>query len=317
MAKNSKFSAGKKIALALSAALCLANFSLSVYAETPGTDDKDSLFVMNTKFREIYLTAKNEAIAKSGPVIIVYFDRIALLNGDKKEEVPNVLDDLTTLKSIDHIPLALYSLLHDKTQLSEKDLKTIKEFGQLVENGRADLVKHDLPKRTLDRQYKIIDKCRAFIDKCSKFEKVADGALQALTRELAPDLLENAYDAISSQLRVIDKTMIKWKGTMSESDWSRFHVVIAGGHMPRQANSNFQYFSRLLKEKEEGERIIYMEGLSQESDALALLGTHVLDEGVAVSFFKDKWRMHRDLLSDGAARYLREHPPLSTASETK
>lgn len=279
--------------------------------------ESDNLLIMNTKFREIYLKAKNEAIAKSGPVIIVYFDRIALINGDKKEEEPTILDEFTTLKSIDHIPLALYSLLHGKSNLSEQDLKTLKEFAALVENGRADLVKHDLPKRTLDRQYRIIDKCRAIIEQCTKSGNLADGALQSLTRELAPDLLENAYEAISSQLKAIDKTMIKWKSTMSESDWSRFHVVIAGGHMPRQGNSNFQYFSRLLKEKEEGERVIYMEGLSQESDALALLGTHVLDEGVAVSFFKDKWRMHRDLLSDGATRYLREHPPLSTPSETK
>ena len=41
-----------------------------------------------------------------------------------------------------------------------------------------------------------------------------------------------------------------------------------------------------------------------------LLATHALDRKVAIDFFKDKWRMHRDLLSDGARQYLKKHPPL-------
>jgi hypothetical protein len=59
--------------------------------------------------------------------------------------------------------------------------------------------------------------------------------------------------------------------------------------------------------KREGDKIVFSEGPSEESDALNLLHTHMLDKKIAQSFFNDSWRMHRDLLSDGAARFLRSH----------
>jgi hypothetical protein len=50
--------------------------------------------------------------------------------------------------------------------------------------------------------------------------------------------------------------------------------------------------------------------MQTEEAGLNILATHVLDEQIAVDFFDDPWRMHRDLLSDGASRYLKAHPPM-------
>ena len=47
------------------------------------------------------------------------------------------------------------------------------------------------------------------------------------------------------------------------------------------------------------------EGLFEESRALNLLGTYSLDTDIGFAFFDDKKRMHRDLLEDGAAEYLK------------
>ena len=80
-------------------------------------------------------------------------------------------------------------------------------------------------------------------------------------------------------------------------------------HMPRQGLLSFQYFSKLLNQAQEGDQIIVAEsaGTTDEEQAIDLLLTHMLDGKVAVEFFKDPWRMHRDLLSDGAKEWLEKH----------
>ena len=55
------------------------------------------------------------------------------------------------------------------------------------------------------------------------------------------------------------------------------------------------------------DRILYRHPWSplwEESQALDLLGTHLLDGTVGEAFFGDFMRMHRDLLGDAAKQYL-------------
>ena len=79
--------------------------------------------------------------------------------------------------------------------------------------------------------------------------------------------------------------------------------------MPRENFVVMQYFLRLLHEPREGRRVVYAESLWQESQALDLLGTHLLDGSVGEAFFGDYMRMHRDLLGDAASHYLRDLLP--------
>jgi hypothetical protein len=70
-----------------------------------------------------------------------------------------------------------------------------------------------------------------------------------------------------------------------------------------------QYFARLLGEEGEGQRIVYAEAIFDESRALDLLGTRLIDTRIGTAFFEDASRMHRDLLSDAAREYLDEVLP--------
>ena len=273
----------------------------------------DNLLKLNTRFRELYAEARTQALNASYPVIICFGGSIALFDDGKKlEETNDITDQYTTEKTISHIPLALYSLLVHRTgKLDDKTTATLREAKTLIEAARGDLKEHGLSEKILARQYKIVDTSQSFIDKILAQGSIDAAQLNALTGALGKDVLTNAYEAISTQLSQIDKKVKEWKEKLGEEKFNKIKVIIAGGHMPRLQNSNFQYFARLFNVKEEGERIIYAENVQTGEEALTLLGTHVLDEGVAVSFFHDKWRMHRDLLSDGAKQYLREHPPLS------
>jgi len=53
-----------------------------------------------------------------------------------------------------------------------------------------------------------------------------------------------------------------------------------------------------------GRRLLYAEGIARCDDALGLLGTVVLDRGAAEIFFHDPTRMDRDVMADGARKYL-------------
>lgn len=296
-------------------AVAVSCFASSVTAASENAEKLDNpLLRFNNRFREIYAAARSETLKSSYPVIICFGDRIELLdeNGKKADEFNTVPDLYTLEKSVAHIPLCIYCLLEKQNgKLDEKTLTILHELKVLVEAARADIAERGLSAKTLERQQRIIDSSLKFIN-----DSIAGGcsekkSLDKFAASLSEDLLTNAYEAISSQLSMMDKKVAEWKTKLGTEKFSRLKVVIPGGHMPRQQNSCFQYFARLLNVKEEGDKIIYAEGLQQEEDSLKLLGTHILDESVAVAFFHDRWRMHRDLLSDGARRYLKEHPPLS------
>lgn len=271
----------------------------------------ETLATINERFRAIYAEARAESIAKSRPVIIMFADRIELIDQDRREQCNIIPERYTVLKMVDHIPLTLYSMFanHADSDLSAAKLKQLAEIRTLTQRARSSFDKLALTKETLGRQYEIVDSSLRFMDDALKRRRVSESELTRFCRMQAALLLENAFEAISEQLSSIDTQVTLWRSQLGAEKWNKIKVVIAGGHMPREKHSAFQYFSKLLGEKREGGRIIYCEGCEEEADALNLLGTHVLDEGIAVSFFKDKWRMHRDFLSDGAERYLRQHPP--------
>ncbi|HEY9787727.1 MAG TPA: hypothetical protein V6D17_20230 [Candidatus Obscuribacterales bacterium] len=269
------------------------------------------LLRVNEKFRQIYLEAKNEKIKTAKPVIIVYSDHLVLMDSDRREECFFLRDSFHFLKTIDHIPLALYSLLgsSEGQDLSEPRLRHLKELRALTEAARRGLPDCQFDSKTLDRQYKIIDQSLEVMDRVLRAKHVESRELLSFCRSQGDLVLENAYEAVSLQLENIDRQVMLWKSQLGPERWSRLHVIIVGGHMPREQQCSWQYFAKLLKEKKEGDRIVYSEGPAEDADALNLMGTHILDQSIAEYFFNDKWRMHRDLLSDGAKRYLRKHPP--------
>ncbi|MBI2811019.1 MAG: hypothetical protein HYX67_09355 [Candidatus Melainabacteria bacterium] len=159
------------------------------------------------------------------------------------------------------------------------------------------------------RQDALIAKTLTFLDKTIKEKRVSADDLQSYTRATSVPDLENAYEAVSSQLTSMDKTMAKWRKEMTPAQWNNLYVFIATAHMPRQELLAYQYFAKLLNQSQEGDRIVVGEnpGTTTEEQGIDLLLTHILDRKIAIQFFNDPWRMHRDLLSDAGKKWLQEH----------
>src|SRR5262249_22265519 len=146
----------------------------------------------------------------------------------------------------------------------------------------------------------------AYLDQLAKARKFRSEEVIAYIQSIMPAVQENINEAARSQLDGLHKQMSAWRADMTADEWTKLRVVIMGSALPRRGNLAVQYFARLLGEKSESPRIVYAESVWEEDRALRLLATYMLDAGVGVAFFDDPLRMHRDLLADAAAEYIKQ-----------
>jgi hypothetical protein len=301
----------------ISAAEQSASTSASPPAVAAPQTLEDKLIVpwneMNLRFRDSYAKARRLKVDALGPIAIFREDKIILRYKNKREEFLTIPQQFTLLKSVSHIPLAAFVMLEGKTdsKLDDDTIKTLREFRESIDKASSNLDEWKLSSKSLDRQKQIIEAGKNMFDTAVKNGYVSSDSLLTYTRSMGPLVLENAFESISMELDIIDSKLKTWKATIAPEDWKHLRVAVMQPHMPREQNSIMQYLQKMLKQPYEGESIIYGEGKNEEDYALDLIGTHILDRRVAVNFFKDPWRMHRDLLSDGAKRYLKNHRPLS------
>ena len=69
----------------------------------------DPLLNLNNASRMFYTLAKQQTLAKSGPVMIVVGDDLVLRKGEQRTQVRVIPEIYHTLKTFDHIPLGLTS----------------------------------------------------------------------------------------------------------------------------------------------------------------------------------------------------------------
>ena len=264
-----------------------------------------ALTALNNAFRTAYADAKTRVLASSGPTLIVNGDNFTLLQKGRHVEANVGVGIYDPLKTIAHIPLAIYVTLTPAEGAVDDDrLKTLVGLRELIPPAEASLDTLKLSAPTLTRQKRIVAASLAFLNDVADRRKFARSQLLAFTRRMAPLLMENVIEATHAQLDATHAQVSAWRRDLSPQQWNQLHVLIIGPHMPREDLVVTQYFLRLLHEPREGRRVVYAESLWEEPKALDLLGTHLLDGSVGEAFFGDYMRMHRDLLGDAASQYL-------------
>ncbi len=261
--------------------------------------------------RKNYALAKAEIHEDLGPIIIATNEAVSLFRpGQSKETVGFVKPRFTGLKEVSHLALGTFVILTNHTDqvLSQAQIDRLQQFKVGIEKSSS-MIKNSeaLKPEDFTRQEWLIKKTLAFLAKVIEEKRVSQLDLQQFSRSTSANLLENADEAAAFAIETIDSAMVKWHKAMTPEEWSKLHVIVMTSHMPRQRSLLIQYFSKILGEKNECEKIIVAEGLTTDDQAIDLLLTHILDRKLAVGFFNDPWRMHRDLLSDGAAKFLKRN----------
>ena len=267
----------------------------------------DPLLNLNNASRMFYTLAKQQTLAKSGPVMIVVGDDLVLRKGEKRTQAKVIPEIYHTLKTFDHIPLALDVALTahaGETPLGEDFLNELRDYRGLfpAAGERIDRVGLDAEQRA--RQKTIIAACAQLVDSVLDKRQCLPAERMAFTRKMTPLLMANASAAARAALDSLHHQVSEWKGQLTPQDWSDLTVLVIGPQLPRKDNLAVQYFARLLGQPGEGKRLIYAEGLGDEPRALDLLATHLVDTQVGIDFFNDPNRMARDLRSDGTRDYL-------------
>jgi hypothetical protein len=267
----------------------------------------DPLIELNQAFREAYAECRQRLLARSGPTIVVEGDNLVLLHKGTRREAKVIPEMYHLLKAVAHIPLAVYVLLvpFGDTSLDKECQERLRDYRQRVVQAEKSLKDRGLPEEALHRQQEIIRGSVRFLDFALEKKQVSTEELRLFTREVGDKLLANAAQAAKAELDGLDAQLHTWRATLSAEEWANLHVVVMGSALPRQGNLAIQYFAHVLGEKGECKRIVYAESIFDESRALNLLGTHLLDSRIGSAFFGDAERMHRDLLSDAAREYLK------------
>lgn len=267
---------------------------------------------VNEQLHKNYAHAKEEIRQALGPIILCTGDSISLLKGKDKTTISFIKPHYTGLKQIAHITLGSFIILtnHTDENLSTDTLGRLQAYKDGIEKASFGLEKDQgLESGDESRQKELVNKTLSFLNTVINDKRVSHADLQKYVRSCTVPDLRNAYEAAGSQITTMDNAVAQWHKEMTPEEWKKLHVIIWTSHMPRQGLLAYQYFSKLLNLSQEGEQLIVVESPTPSNDELAidLLLIHILDGKVATNFFNDPWRMHRDLLSDGAKEYLQKH----------
>jgi hypothetical protein len=305
-----------------SALLLIVSQSPFCLAETGESDIQK----LNNEFRTFYATAKAEIRAHLSPVLVMANGKMVLIRNGEREEFAYMPEEWSVLKTVDHIGLGLFVALtnHTGEKLTDDMIARLQKYKSAILAARDEFEAFKYSstnasgapssanlsaERTANRQKLMIDLSLKFIDKVTAERFVSFPALKKFCADINNMSVTNAYEAVSLELAAIDSKLKDWRKKMDKDEWDRLYVVISGSHMARQHERNMQYFLDLFGQKEEGDRVVYNEGPSDENRSLDLLVTHILDARIGEVFFHERMRMHRDMLGDEATRYLRYHKP--------
>ena len=280
----------------------------------------DPLIPLNVSFRKTYSDLRKQILTTNDPIIVQVSDKIVLLKNGTRTESKAFSNRYTELKSLAHIPLAIYVMLVTGTDsvIDKVQLDKLRDYRALIEPVSASISSRNFSSEQRDRQLRIINGSLSIIETALINRLISKAALHQFTLSQRQDTLANIYDAAEDQINTIQQQVDIWLKEMTPEEKQHLRVVVGASHMPRTGNLAMQYFSVILGEPYEGRyevegdnrdnsfRLIYGENIFDEESALRLLGTHLIDADIGTYFFNDSQRMHRDLLADATEEIIRK-----------
>jgi hypothetical protein len=270
-------------------------------------DGSDPFTVLNDASRVAYRLAKDAALARSGPVILVEGDDLVLRLKAERRKVRFIPDQYHTIKAVSHVALAIDVTLaahSSERALGDEVVKDLRDYRGLLPPVAEKIASAGLDDEDCVRAKLVLAECGAFLDAVLERQSCTDADRIAFTRRIWPLINGNMEAAARAALNALHRLVQLWRSELTRDEWDKLTVVVMGTQLPRKGNLAVQYFARLLGEPGECRRIIYGEALFDETRAIDLMATRIVDTQVGIDFFNDPLRMHRDLLADAAQNYL-------------
>lgn len=268
-------------------------------------------------FVETYQAQRVEVKKEFSPVIVVTGSNLIFYQGEAKESVRVIPDIYHALKSVAHLPFAVYLRLKpfvdQPGELSETTIEQLQEIQSKITAARQALPAAGFSPEQFNRQLLILSASDALLAEVVRNRRTSGARLQEYTSLTGPLMLTNADEAGCAQILATHKQVLEWKKKMTCEEWDRLRVMNRGKHQARYRNAATQYFAWLFGEgssswsyQGESMRVIYSEFLGKEEESRDLLGTVLIDADASEVFFGDTWRLSEDILSRGAERCVKQ-----------
>jgi hypothetical protein len=242
-------------------------------------------------------------------VLLFDGEKLLLIQGDRRRSGTPVGPAYHHLKAVAHLPLTLFVELSGAPDgpPAEGTARRIRDLRARVAAVEQEFDRIDFATGDRDVLRRILAAGARFLDDVLRSGMVDGAALRPFAASLKADIERTIDVAAAIELGHYQAEIEAWRKELSDDEWRSLRAVVIGSQMPRRDNRVVQLLAALLGVTGEGPRIVYAEGLYEEQRALNLLGTHLLDAEAASAFFDDSTRLERDLLADGAAKYVREN----------
>jgi hypothetical protein len=274
--------------------------------------DESNLERLDRRFTEIYEAARARVLERQKQrALIVIDDDVLLLyrTGHPVERFPGLRPPLyVKMKTLGHMPLAVYCLLHEDTgkPLSQEKRAEVGAYRATLEACAGDLdTREEVASGLLPRPNLILAKVWAILDAAIIDGQISPKALAELAHGAREEIIPVLAAAARVQIEAchIRITQIRHE-LLSPEQWSELRVLVLGPYMARQGQNFLQYFAQLLDTPMQADRrLVYYDGDDLEA-AFARLGTTMLDAEASTAIFGDRDRLHRDVLADATTQYL-------------
>ncbi len=282
--------------------------TLAYYARV--IDDLNEAFHHN--YRQAIQRRHEELGQKHKPVIIVSGDHVTLYHDGEQETALIIPALYQQVKSISHVSFGIFVTLANNGYgpLIDDVRADLAYQLELTEQGLAILDQLEIPSEFIALQRDTLNTAAEIVHDLLETGIVDEDRVQAFGELSAPLYLDNAALAARLELDALHKVIGRWKERIGPQDWPKVYVVICAAHQARYRETTKQYFQKLLHEKESlganfENRVVYAEHIHDNDAALALLARHMVDQGASIALFGNRTRLQEDLMSDGAAEYLK------------
>lgn len=273
----------------------------------------DPLAVINGEFRSTYARVRADAVAVTRPIIVFDGEKFTLIRGEQREPSRPVPPTYHRLKAVAHFPFMIFLEFHGgKAERSEADVARWQSWLALAAAAASPEANAGLTAQQQATQLEILKLGRSFLTAAIKNRTATRDAVQEFCRTASPLLERHLAWAAEIELDHYRGQLAAWRKELTEDEWRQLRVVVMGSQMPRRNHRVVQLAAAMLGVSGEGEWIVYAEAIYEESRALSLLGTHIIDGAAGEAFFGDRARLSQDLLAPAAAEYVRHHFPKGT-----
>jgi hypothetical protein len=280
--------------------------------------EQSQLEHLDACFVQIYEDARERVLAaQKQKALIVIDDDILLLyrTGHDVQRFSGLRPPLyTKMKTLGHMPLAVYCLLHEGAgaPLSKDRLAAIAAYRAAIDAAARELdTEQEVTQGLLPQPSRICAMACATLDRALERKRITTDELQTFARSVREEIFPVLGAAARVQLKACQAHITKIRGEiLTPAQWDDLHVLVLGPYMARQGQNFLQYFAKLLDTPMHGDRrLVYYDGDDLDA-AFARLGTTMLDAEASTEIFGDRERLHRDVLADATSKLLQGLDPL-------